>query len=51
MRHKNTQTTMKYYVGQNAKQTAGIVWGVYNSLPPAGAIFGANEKNAADKSS
>lgn len=26
MPHENIQTTMRYYVGQNAKRTAAIFW-------------------------
>ena len=26
MRHENIQTTMRYYVGQNAKRTSAILW-------------------------
>jgi integrase len=31
MRHENIQTTMRYYVGENAKRTAAILWEAYNS--------------------
>jgi len=43
MRHKSIDTTMKYYVGQNAERTANEVWESYeaNLRRAAGASLGA----------
>lgn len=32
MRHENISTTMRYYVGQNAKRTAALLWDVHRGL-------------------
>ena len=31
MRHSHIQTTMKYYVGREAEETAAILWEAYRS--------------------
>ena len=31
MRHGAIDTTMKYYVGQNAQATADVLWGAYKA--------------------
>jgi hypothetical protein len=33
MRHESINTTMKYYVGQNAKRTASILWEAHRAQP------------------
>ena len=33
MRHDSIQTTMRYYVGRNARNTASILWDVVKSQP------------------
>ena len=33
MRHRNIQTTMRYYTGQNAQQNAAAVWAVSGQTP------------------
>ena len=42
MRHENYETTMRYYVGQNAKRTSSLLWEVHRSL---GASLGATPTN------
>ena len=32
MRHKSIDTTMRFYVGQNADKTASILWEAYQGL-------------------
>ena len=32
MRHANINTTMRYYVGQNAERTAGLLWSNFSNL-------------------
>ena len=44
MRHEDIQTTMRFYVGQNAKSTADALWGAYqNSGAALGNTFGNND--------
>jgi integrase len=31
MRHENIQTTMRYYIGQNARLTSSVIWEAYNA--------------------
>lgn len=40
MRHRSIETTMKYYVGRSAEQTAGIVHEAYNQGPKHGQSTG-----------
>jgi hypothetical protein len=35
MQHENINTTMKYYVGQNAKRTSAILWAFETEAHPA----------------
>jgi integrase len=43
MRHENIQTTLKYYVGQNANRTAEVVWAAFSGQN--GNSFGNTSKN------
>jgi integrase len=48
MRHASIETTMRYYVGQNAEKTAGILWERFGpSEARLGAVFGAESKKPA----
>ncbi len=40
MRHETIQTTLKYYVGQNAKRTAADIWAAYDSTRSLGDTLG-----------
>jgi len=40
MRHENIQTTMRYYVGQNAKRTSAILWEAHRARPMGGTLGG-----------
>ena len=50
MRHESIETTMRYYVGQNAERTADALWDAFNSMrasvraEPAPRSSGAEEK-------
>ena len=41
MRHENIQTTMPYYVGQNAQRTSAILWQAHRAQA-VGATLGAS---------
>ena len=43
MRHKSVDTTMRFYVGQNADKTASILWAAYDSMLSVGADLGADQ--------
>jgi len=43
MRHESIDTTLRYYVGHNAKRTAGVLWDAYRALP-VGATMGATSE-------
>ena len=46
MRHETIQTTLKYYVGQNAKRTAADIWAAYGKRPELGTSLGTSRENA-----
>jgi len=46
MRHKRIDTTMKYYVGQNAEATADVVWDAYSQLQEVGTFVGSSDISA-----
>jgi hypothetical protein len=39
MRHESIDTTLRYYVGRNAQQTASVLWGAHKQA--VGAFLGA----------
>lgn len=52
MRHESIQTTMRYYVGQNARRTAAILWEAHRaSSEKVGATLGATSNSATSESS
>lgn len=46
MRHESIETTMKYYVGRSADQTASILWAAHQKV--AGNTFGNSQPNPPD---
>jgi integrase len=40
MRHDNIQTTMRYYVGQNAQRTSAILWEAHRAQAVGGVLGG-----------
>ncbi len=40
MRHENIQTTLRYYVGQNAKRTSAILWEAHRAQAVGGVLGG-----------
>jgi integrase len=50
MRHENIQTTMRYYVGQNAARTSAVIWEAYRQSG-MGAVLGAETKEGTRDSS
>lgn len=40
MRHDNIQTTLRYYVGQNAKRTSAILWEAHRAQAVGGSLGG-----------
>jgi len=46
MRHETIQTTLKYYVGQNAKRSAADIWAAYGKRTELGATLGTSRENA-----
>ncbi|HJN13682.1 MAG TPA: hypothetical protein QF564_33725 [Pirellulaceae bacterium] len=40
MRHENIQTTLRYYVGQNAKRTSAILWEAHRAQTAGGVLGG-----------
>lgn len=40
MRHKSVETTMKFYVGRNARTASDVLWQVYSGNAEAGNSFG-----------
>ena len=44
MRHENIDTTMRYYVGQQAQATAAAIWTAYKKAPSVGDTLGDTTK-------
>ena len=50
MRHKDITTTLKYYVGSEAKATANVLWdAVEGNSPSLGNILGNTKKSKVKK--
>lgn len=50
MRHEDLDTTMRYYVGDQAAATATAVWAAYRESQPMGATLGATRHSEASGS-
>ena len=46
MRHDSIETTMRYYVGANAKSTAAALWDAHRGRANPGASLGATQAAA-----